>query len=126
MMEGEVDESLPEVVELSYFSFSLMKNKREFTLHVDSIDFGFACDFAMKYGEYYDIVNIMQAVLYDDGYQGGPRDLDYLEFEKDSEDGEYCLVIGKYVTSFSLYFKDNIEAKKFLSEFQRAAGQFDK
>lgn len=122
----EVDESLPELTELSYFSFSLMRTNREFSLHVESTDFGVAIDFAMKYGEYYDIVNIMQAVLYNDGYQGGPRDLDYLEFEKDSEDGEYCLVIGKYVTSFALYFKDEVEAKKFLSEFQRTAGQFDK
>jgi hypothetical protein len=122
----EVDESLPELTELSYFSFSLMRTNREFSLHVESTDFGVAIDFAMKYGEYYDIVNIMQAVLYNDGYQGGPRDLDYLEFEKDTEDGEYCLVIGKYVTSFALYFKDEVEAKKFLSEFQRTAGQFDK
>lgn len=122
----QVDESLPELTELTYFSFSLMKNNREFTLHVESSDFGIAIDFAMKYGEYYDIVNIMQTVLYDDGYQGGTHDLDYLEFEKDTEDGEYCLVIGKYVSSFALYFKDDVEAKKFLSEFQRTAGQFDK
>lgn len=122
----KVDESLPELTEMTYFSFSLLRNNREFSLHVESADFGVAIDYAMKYGEYYDIVNIMQAVLYDDGYQGGPRDLDYLEFEKDNEDGEYCLVIGKYVTSFALYFKDDVEAKKFLSEFQRTAGQFDK
>ncbi|WP_337861707.1 hypothetical protein [Nitrososphaera sp.] len=128
-MEGEeaADAAgLPELVDLTYFSFGLIKSNREFSLHIESSDFGMAVDFAMKYGEYYDIVNIMQAVLYDDGYQGGPRDLDYLEFEKDSDDGEYCLVIGKYVTSFALYFKDEVEAKKFLSEFQRTAGHFDK
>ena len=122
----EVDEALPELTELTYFSFSLMKNKREFALHLESSDYGLAIDFAMKYGEFYDIVNLMQSVLYNDGYQGGPKDLDYLEFEKDSEEGEYCLALGKYVSSFSLYFKDEIEAKKFLSEFQRVAGQFDK
>ncbi|AIC16381.1 hypothetical protein [Nitrososphaera viennensis] len=122
----QADESLPELLELNYFSFSLMKNNREFSLHVESSDFGLSIDFAMKYGEFYDIVNLMQAVLYDDGYKGGPKDLDYLEFEKDNENGEYCLVIGKYVSSFALYFKDDMEAKKFLSEFQRIAGAFDK
>jgi hypothetical protein len=30
----QADESLPELLELNYFSFSLMKNKREFSLHV--------------------------------------------------------------------------------------------
>ncbi len=124
-MEEESDASLPELTELTYFSFNLMKSNGEFSLHVESSDFGVSIDFAMKYGEFYDIVNLMQAVLYDD-YKGGPKDLDYLEFEKDAEDGEYCLVIGKYVTSFSLYFKDDMEAKKFLSEFQRAAGDYDK
>jgi hypothetical protein len=119
------DESLPELLELNYFSFSLMKNKREFALHIEASDYGMCVDFAMKYGEFYDIVNLMQGVLYDEGYQGGPKDLDYLEFEKD-ENGEYCLVIGKYVNSFSLYYKDEMEAKKFLSEFQRVAGAFDK
>jgi hypothetical protein len=122
----EVDETLPELTELAYFSFSLMKNSREFNLHVESADFGMSVDFNMKYSEFYDIVNLMQAVLYNDGYKGGPNDLDYLEFTKDGEDGEYCLVIGKYVTSFALYFKDDIEAKRFLSEFQRTAGHFDK
>ena len=122
----QADESLPELVELNYFSFSLMKNNREFSLHVESSDFGLSIDFAMKYGEFYDIVNLMQAVLYDDGYKGGPKDLDYLEFEKDNENGEYCLVIGKYVSSFALYYKDDMEAKKFLSELQRVAGAFDK
>lgn len=125
-MEEQADESLPELLELNYFSFSLMRNNREFSLHVESSDFGLSIDFAMKYGEFYDIVNLMQAVLYDDGYKGGPKDLDYLEFEKDNENGEYCLVIGKYVSSFSLYFKDDMEAKKLLSEFQRIAGAFDK
>lgn len=125
-MEEEANISLPELTELTYFSFNIMRNNGEFSFHVESSDFGVAVDFAMKYGEFYDIVNLMQAVLYDEGYRGGPKDLDYLEFEKDNEDGEYCLVIGKYVSSFSLYFKDAGEAKKFLSEFQRATGDYDK
>ncbi|HEX6067495.1 MAG TPA: hypothetical protein VFZ05_01730, partial [Nitrososphaera sp.] len=65
----EVDETLPELTEMTYFSFSLMKNSREFNLHVESSDFGLSVDFNMKYSEFYDIVNLMQAVLYNDGFK---------------------------------------------------------
>lgn len=48
-MEGEeaADAAgLPELVDLTYFSFGLIKSNREFSLHIESSDFGMAVDFA--------------------------------------------------------------------------------